>query len=103
LIIVAATEPVPFRFAVNVNDPVTNTAVADRLLDTVSDTVLLSECRSSDPLIHLENVYPLVPVAVIDISSSEAIGTSVFAVIVYTALFIVTATDPVPSMFAESV
>jgi hypothetical protein len=79
LFIVTSTEPDPFRFAVNVNDPVTNTAVAVILPDAVVDTLLLSECRSSVPLIHLENVLP---VAVIDIGSPEAIGISVPDVIV---------------------
>jgi len=79
LFIVTSTEPDPFRFAVNVNDPVTNTAVAVILPDTVVDTLLLSECRSSVPLTHLENALP---VAVIDIGSPEAIGISVPDVIV---------------------
>jgi hypothetical protein len=82
---------------------VTNTAVAVRLPAAVSDIVLPSELRSDVSLTHLENAYPPVPVAVIDISSSEAIGISVFVVIVYTVLFIVTATEPVPSKFTESV
>jgi len=76
-LIVTSTEPDPFRFAVNVNDPVTNTAVATRLPDMVVDTVLLSEFISVVSLIHLENVYPSVPVATIDIESPEAIGISV--------------------------
>jgi len=102
LFIVTVTEPVPFRFAVNVNDPVTNTAVAVRLPVAVVVTVLPSERRSSVALTHLENVLP-VSIAVIAIESPEAIGISVSVVIVYTALFIVTTTEPDPSMFAESV
>jgi len=62
--------------------PVTNTAVAVRLLDTeLTYTVLSSELRSAVPLTHLENVLP-VPVAVIDIASPEAIGIGVPGVIV---------------------
>jgi len=79
LVIVTATEPVPFRFAVNVNVPGTNTAVAIRLPVAVVDTVLPSEFRSAVSLIHLENVLP---VAVIDIASPEAIGIGVPGVIV---------------------
>jgi len=99
-LIVTATEPVPFRFAVSVRTPLTNTAVATRSPDAVTDTVPLSECRSPVALIHLENVYPPVPDAVIDISSPEAAGIFVLAVIVYTAPLIVTATEPVPLRFA---
>jgi hypothetical protein len=68
---VIATEPVPSMFAVNVDDPVTNTAVAARFPDTVVDTVSLSEFKDPVKLIHLENEFP---VAVIDIESPEATG-----------------------------
>jgi hypothetical protein len=83
-------------------DDVTNTAVAVILLDVVADTSLLSECKDAVELTHLENVLP-VPFATIDIGSPEAIGITVFAVIVYAAPLIVTATEPDPLMFAESV
>jgi hypothetical protein len=69
-------------FAVNVDDPVTNTAVAVRLLlATVADTVSSSECNVPVALTHLENVLPT-SVAVIDIESPEAIGMTVLAVTV---------------------
>jgi len=51
------------------------------LPDAVANTLLSSECNDPVSLTHLENVYPLVPVAVIDISSSKAIGMTVLAVI----------------------
>jgi len=63
-------------FAVNVNDPVTNTAVAVRLPNAVVVTSLPSEFRSAVSLTHLENVLP---VAVIDIASPEVIGIVVLA------------------------
>jgi len=96
---VIATEPDPFKFAVNVNDPVTNTAVAARFPDTVVDTVSLSEFKDPVKLIHLENELP---VAVIDIESPEATGIRVPDGGVYTAPFIVTSTEPVPSMVVIS-
>jgi phage tail protein X len=82
--------------------PVTNTAVAVRLPDTVADTLLLSECIDGVSLTHLENVLP-VAVAFMKIVSPEATGIAVPDIIVYTAPFIITATEPVPSKFAESV
>jgi hypothetical protein len=100
LVIVTETEPDPFRFAVNVNVPGTNTAVATRLPDMVVDTLLLSELRSAVPLTHLENVLPA---ATIDIVSPEATGITVLFVTVYASPFIVTATEPVPLVFAVSV
>jgi hypothetical protein len=104
LFIITATEPVPSMFAVNVDDPVTNTAVAVMPIDAVADTVLLNECIDGVSLIHLENV---IPVAVMDTESPEAIGMTVLVVIVWIdvpdALVTVTATEPVPSMFADSV
>jgi len=90
-------------FAVSVNPSLTNTAVAARLPDAVVVTVLPSEFRSVVSLIHLENVYPPVAVATIEIVSSEAMGITVLAAIAYTAPLIVTATEPVPLMFAVSV
>jgi len=96
--IVTSTEPGPLRFAVNVNDPVTKNAVADRSPCAVTDTVLPRECSDAVSLAHLENVLPF-PVAVIDIESPEPTCIVVSAVIEYTAVFIVTATEPVPSMF----
>jgi len=102
LVIVTATEPVPLTFAVNVRPPVTNTAVAVMLLDTVVDTVLPSEFNDGVALIHLENVLPD-PAATNDIGSPEATGIGVPGVIVYTAPLIVTATEPVPLTFAVNV
>jgi len=96
---VTSTEPVPLRFAFSVRPPVTNTAVAVRLLDTVADTVLSSECRDAVLPTHLENVLPF-PVAVMYIVSPEATGITVLVVIVYTEPFTVTSTEPVPVMFA---
>jgi len=81
---------------------VTKYAVAEGLSDPTAVTVLPSECTPAVPT-HLENVYPPVPDAVIDIASSEAMGIVLSAVIVYAAPLIVTATEPVPFRFAVNV
>jgi len=102
---VIVTVPVP----VTVNDTSydesagTKYTVAARLPDAFVDTLLPMECKDAAELTHLENVYPSVPVAVIDIAVPEAIGIVVFSVIEYAAPFIVRATEPVPLMFAVNV
>jgi len=101
--IVTTTEPVPVMFTVCVRPPVTKYAVAVRLPGAVVDTLLPSECRSPVALTHLENVYPEVPAAAMDIVSPEAMGITVLTAILYAAPFIVTATEPDPLMFAFSV
>jgi len=102
LVIVTATEPDPLTFAFSVKPPVTNTAVAVMLPDTVADTVLPSEFRDAVSLIHLENVLPD-PAAANDIGSPEAIGIALPGTIAYDAPLIVTTTEPDPLTFAVNV